>query len=118
MVSLLTRHPDAVTVERTAPRTYRKLPVAFDVSATDEDIKLGIRGQATMCALARAACRALDIDVRENHVTVCDGMLTVWDGVHFADYDLGSEAQDWTENFDLEFPVHPVTFRAVRWQKS
>lgn len=114
MVTLLTRHPDAVLTERTEPRTYREFPVAFDLGATYEDIRLGVQAQATTCALARAAKRTLGLDDDTLGVTVCEGELHVWNGAFYVEYDLGAESINWTERFDLGLPVQPVTFRAVK----
>lgn len=117
MGALLTHHPDAVL--RVEPRVYHDLPGAFDIDVTHEDIRLGLGGQATMCAVARAAKRVLGFDQDSNDVTVCDSEVTVWNGAEFAGYDLGDEAAAWIARFDLSdlswvAPVRPTTFRAVR----
>lgn len=89
------------------------LPTAFDLVATDEDIRLGTPGSATMCALARAAKRQLGLSDDPTCVTVCAGEMSVWNGWEFADYDIGVEAQMWTDDYDTGFPVRPATFHAV-----
>jgi hypothetical protein len=101
-------------------RKYIVIPATAVVDVTDQDIDRGDGGNASQCALALAAKRALGLPAKSTAVSVDDGQVTVWNGHQSGNFDLGCEALRWMDQFDMwksglnKIRPEPRRFVAIR----